>query len=586
MSPQPYKRRKAAGGAAKRAASRIGSVRRTQLVTTFGPGAVLPLEEAAFMVCGIDRWEVSEPNLFEPRLQRELNVRGFVVPPADGQGRDVPVVRFPRWHSCPLCRRLAPHGDFGAPLDSHCQDCNRELIPSRFVVACTKGHIQDFPYVRWVHEGRGGEGGGHELRIETRGTTASLDDIVVKCSCDATRTMKGALDPWAVREVTRCFGNRPWLTTPDEECDQPVRGLQRGASNVWFSHTRSALSIPPWSQGAHRILERSWNVLRAVPDNALVGTIEGLDLAKHGDYSAEDLAAAVRERLHGTDGARGGGEPLRRQEYDALCRGKREEGHTDEFVAVPGAIAGRLEPFLDQVMLVKRLREIRALDGFSRVLPIEGSDDERLAPLFADDPGWLPAIEVRGEGVFLRFKADILNDWGSRDAVIERVEVLERRQQERARSRGWPVEELSPTKVALHTLAHVLIEQFSLEAGYPTASLRERLYVEGDQTGLLVYTATTDSAGSLGGVVAQAGAEKLEAAFIDALARTAWCSADPVCLESDGQGVDSLNLAACHACSLLPETSCELYNVLLDRALLTGKPAQPELGLLSALVSG
>ena len=253
----------------------------------------------------------------------------------------------------------------------------------------------------------------------------------------------------------------------------------------------------------------------------------------------------------------------------------------------PGAARATSWPaqWFDQVMLVKRLREIRALDGFSRVLPIEGPDDERIAELFDEDPGWLPAIEVKGEGVFLRVHPDLLEDWSVRPVVAERVGLLAAAQKRVSERGGWPVVELPPKKVVLHTLAHVLIDQFSLEAGYPTASLRERLYVDQDQAGILIYTATTDSAGSLGGLIAQAQTARLESALLAALGRASWCSADPVCMESDGQGVDGLNLAACHACALLPETSCEMFNVLLDRGLLVGTPDSPELGLLAGLVS-
>jgi hypothetical protein len=103
--------------------------------------------------------------------------------------------------------------------------------------------------------------------------------------------------------------------------------------------------------------------------------------------------------------------------------------------------------------------------------------------------------------------------------------------------------------------------------------------------GLLIYTATTDAAGSLGGVVGQAEPERLDSALEQALARVSWCSADPLCIEADATGVDSLNLAACHACVLLPEVSCEEMNLLLDRGLLVGTPEDPAIGYFSTLVA-
>lgn len=570
-------------GRRRRANPSRGSVRRGQLVTTFGPGAVLPLEDESFMVCGIDRWHVSGPNLYEPRLERELHVDGFVVPPAAGE-EGVPVVRFPRWHSCPGCRRLAPHDHFTDLTGTTCGDCGLRLIPSRFVVACPRGHIDDFPYSRWVHEGGVSDAVSHLLRLEARGASASLRDIVVSCeTCDATRTLAGAFNRFALRDITRCLGGRPWLTGGAEECTEHVRALQRGASNVWFSHLRSALSIPPWSEGAYRLLERDWRSLRAIPDEALEGYIEGRGFARGTDYSTGELADVVRERLGRT--GEDGEDPLRLQEFKALCRGREEGEHDQQFVAVEVDIPGPLTQYLAQVMLVKRLREIRVLDGFARVNPIEGKEDERIADLFRDDPGWLPAIEVKGEGVFLRLLREQVALWADKPEVVRRAKVLDDRQKERARRQGWQeTREVSSELLLLHTLAHALIEQFSLDAGYPTASLRERLFTDEDACGILIYTASSDSAGSLGGVVAQARTDRLADVFIDAVERVAWCAADPVCVESDGQGIEGLNLAACHACALLPESSCEEYNVLLDRAMLVGTPDDPDLGFFHDLL--
>lgn len=143
-------------------------------------------------------------------------------------------------------------------------------------------------------------------------------------------------------------------------------------------------------------------------------------------------------------------------------------------------------------------------------------------------------------------------------------------------------------KVAIHTLAHVLIDQLSLDAGYPAASLRERLFVDDEMAGLLIYTASSDSAGSLGGVASQAEQEPFASALHEGLIRLSWCSADPVCVEAGASGTDALNLAACHACVLVPETSCELNNTFLDRALLFGSPEnnQENGGLFSAVVAG
>lgn len=110
------------------------------------------------------------------------------------------------------------------------------------------------------------------------------------------------------------------------------------------------------------------------------------------------------------------------------------------------------------------------------------------------------------------------------------------------------------------------------------------MYAEQDQAGVLIYTATADSAGSLGGLAALSEPRRLAAVIDSAVRRARWCTTDPVCIETTSSGINGLNLAACHACLLLPETSCEHFNVLLDRALLVGQLDHPEYGFLGAAI--
>lgn len=562
-----------------------GSVRRNQLVTTYGVGSVVAVADESFLVAGIDFWNVDVPNLHEPRLERELQVQGFVTPPAsdDEKHPDVPVVRFPRWHSCPSCHRLAPHQFFTTFDGNQCGLCEELLIPSRFITACSRGHIDDFPYFAWVHAGSTSPPDAtHELRLDTSGVSASLRDVVVACICGQEMTLEGAFRAAALRGISRCRGDRPWLGQGAQEtCDETPRTLQRGASNVWYPILRSALSIPPWSEGAYRALNKYWFIVKAVPVDALRATIEGMGIAAKVGYSVDDLVDAVRARkAEESDG--GVGEiDLRRQEYEALVRGRPEQATAQDFVCIPVSTGqGLAGSWFDLVMAIPRLREVRALEAFARVLAPEPSDPpERRASLYLADPGWLPAMEVAGEGVFIRLESARLRDWERRTDVQVRAALIDERYRARFADVGKPADRtITPRFVLLHTLAHLLITQWSLECGYPAASLRERVYADPEMAGILLYTATSDSAGSLGGVVGLAEPDRLDGAIEEMLARAAWCSSDPLCGESEGSGVDSLNLAACHACALLPETSCEEMNILLDRALVTDAPGASGLG--------
>ena len=562
-----------------------GEVRRSQLITTYGVGSIVAVEDEAVMVAGIDRWRVDGPNMHEPRLEHELRVQGFVLPPATERGEDIPVVRFPEMHSCPECRTLAPHRHFTTFAGRECNACGSTLVPSRFVVACDKGHIDDFPYFRWVHAGSLPKTEAHHgLRLEAGGATASLADIRITCECGESKTMEGTFGRRALSGVAKCTGRRPWLGGPSEDCGEIPRTLQRGASSVWFPVVRSALSIPPWSEGAFAVLNRHWAVLRHVEESGIVGVINGLQLPERTGYSADELLEAVRLRKHRE--AAPAEEPLRPQEYDALMRGRPDDGSESDFVCDPADLDSSLKETFGQVMVAKRLREVRVLESFTRIFPPSPADrPERRAPIFDSHPGWLPAIEVRGEGVFLKLDDELVHKWEISREVKDRAEKINRNYVKRARDVGSsPDREITPRLVGVHTLAHVLINQWSLDSGYPAASLRERLYVDERMAALLIYTATSDSAGSLGGVAAQARSTVLAFSTREALRRTAWCSADPLCVEAEAAGVDSLNLAACHACVLLPEVSCEESNMLLDRALLVGTPEDKRVGLLSHLL--
>jgi hypothetical protein len=553
-------------------------------VTTYGVGAVIAIEDESYMVAGLDRWDANDQELWihEPRLENQCKVRHFVLPAASGdeKNNDIPVLRFPRWYSCPNCGELDQHRHLTtAPDKNECADCGTSLVPSRFVMVCEGGHIDEFPYKAWVH-GRGpASDGQHDLRITTLGLTASLRDIVIKCSCGEKRSMEGAFRRNALRDVTFCTANQPWLSRRDPDgCSRLPRVLQRGASNVWFSVMESAISIPPWSEDVFKALNRYWEAIRHVPDASLAGVLSGMGLDQISGYSIEELVEAARERRDAENSTGDvDGDVIKEQEHAALTRGKAQRSAKQDFVCVPADdLTTSVSGAFSSVMVVKRLREVRVLSSFTRVREPEAADlEERLSPLATEQLPWLPAIEVAGEGIFLELAAEPLATWERQSTLQQRTEVLRENARNRERDKAPLLSSrIRPRLLLTHTLAHLLINQWSLECGYPAASLRERLYVNDDHAALLIYTATSDSAGSLGGLISQASRDRLEPSLRSALASAAWCSSDPLCIESDPGGTDALNLAACHCCALLPETSCEEMNLLLDRATLVGIPGR------------
>ncbi|MFJ8963886.1 DrmB family protein [Lentzea sp. NPDC102401] len=586
---------------------KMGAVRRSQLVTTYGVGAMIAIENESFIVAGLDSWNVDEaPEIFERRLARVLGVTSFRLPPAPDPDRGVDGVRirrFPEFYSCSRCGLLQRFRDFGIRQGQRalCPECVEDLVPSRFVLVCDDGHIEDFPYWKWVHRGQSSGTCNGELRLRMDGGSASLKSVVVSCSCGVPEvSMEGAFRVKALIDLRiRCNGKRPWLRGAEpQDCRRNPRAMQRGSSSAWNPVMRSALSIPPWGEGLNALIERE-RLFGAPPETVRWHFQQRPHLLRREDATVDDVLAQLRMIQEANDapipGPLEAHAALRKEEYDRLCRGNPERHAADRqpFVCErPEGDLDQLREFgLDGSMLVKRLREVRALEGFTRgVPPLEAEPDQRLAELhLSPEIDWLPAVEVNGEGVFLRLDEDRLRKWEAEKGVVERVERMRRNHlavlQEKpgAGDGRAAISPVSPCFVLLHTLAHVLINEWSLDGGYPASALRERLYAGDRMAGILIYTATSDSAGSLGGIVAQGDPEKLAATMESALSRASWCSNDPLCMESEASGVDSVNMAACHACVLLPETSCEWNNSFMDRVLLVGTPSEQVPGFFMSL---
>ncbi|SEB60520.1 protein of unknown function [Nocardioides exalbidus] len=562
-------------------------VRQSQLVSTFGVGAIFPSGDHSYLICGLDEWDDRRCTpIEEPRLARSLGVSLFRAPSTGARRGDVPVVRFPEFQYCPECRRLARYWEFDAQK-MQCQECIRELTPSRFVACCENGHLEEFPYFQWVHRRVEGavtwdESAEHSLRLETRGTSSSLGDIVIRCSCGVPpRDLEGAFGRNAVAMVKGCSGRRPWLPGSEPEaCDKNLRALQRGSANVWFASVRSSISIPPWSSPSARLVTKLWDSFEVLDDVA-VRTVVEAQAAKNRDVDVESAMALVAQRRGVIAGPPPTEAELRAEEYQALVDGNHG-GRQDSFQCVAVDVSPSLSWILAQVSKVTRLREVRALSGFSRVTPV-ATEQGPSAGLSLRRHDWLPAVEIFGEGVFVRLDEGLVADWESGSEANDRRTMLATAIQARDSDTGSNVEAPSTRFLAVHTLAHAVLKELSLDAGYPVGALRERIYAEKEQAGFLVYTASSDAAGSLGGLAALADQERMAEILRNAVTRARWCSNDPVCSESGPSGSDGLNLAACHACLLLPETSCEHRNIFLDRVAMVGVDGEATTGMLSGM---
>lgn len=610
-------------------------VRRSQMISPWGIGAIcnFPGDES-LMVCGLDAWEFIYQNahdgygefiIREERLKKRLGVSQFRLPPdfrEPGRGvlnpsLKIPFIRFPQWYYCPRCgsmEKLSIYGlkqrckGFNYPNRScHATPQNRRpfLIPSRFIAVCGRGHIEDFPFMEWVHRDQPFSQD-CMLRLRAGRSASSLSGIEIECvTCGIKRSMSGAFNEGAMNKIKVCSGFRPWLGEIDDKavpCGHELRVVQRGASNVYFPQIRSSIYLPKWGSSTKRkiieILDKNWDRLTSSRINGELSRERFEVIADMYNVDVEELLGVAYERVNAevknssNHEVNDSEEFYRRSEYDAVLS---EAGGDNQDFSVKNISSEKYgEPvkrYFRSISLIYKLRETRALVGFSRLLPEDGKtlEEMKLELSLNKNINWLPAIFVKGEGVFFEFDSKVINEWLHNKYVSERFDLLYANYNRARQNRGQTIRPFNPRFILIHTFAHILINEFSHVCGYGSSALRERIYCDCNpvtpdtpMNGVLIYTASGDSEGSLGGLVRQGNPGYLEDIVESALQSAKWCSADPICIDSSGQGPDSCNLAACHNCALLPETCCEEGNRLLDRALLTGTLNHPETGYFYA----
>jgi hypothetical protein len=387
-----------------------------------------------------------------------------------------------------------------------------------------------------------------------------------------------------------CPGHHPHLRLVESHgCKEPAKTILLGASNGWFPTALSALSIPRAVDRLGKLIEEQWNELADLESLDEVRLI-GKKLTKFqsliplfSEFSEEDIWAAIEAKRQGQNKHDTLDEDLKLPEWQVFSD-PNSAGESKDFKLRRVPPPKGFETVFEDTVLVERIREVQALLGFTR---IESNADfaeatllqeARLTPLRRESPMWLPASEVRGEGIFLRIREDVFLQWEARP------EVQRLRQEFFDSHKAWrKLRHLEPTTdrfpgvrlVLLHSLAHALMRQIVLDCGYTAASIRERLYSRqpneegGPMAGILLYTAAPDSEGTLGGLVELGEPLTLGRHLQQAFESLRLCASDPLCSEhrpdNTGRGIHG---ACCHACQFAPETSCERGNRYLDRAVL------------------
>lgn len=570
----------------------VGDIRKTQMITTFGVGSIVDFKDDTVIIASIDDWdynpndieEVENRKIFNENLSVITGVEYFLMPRTTqstnsfSKGKNIPSYVFPEKLHCSKCGNIYDFRELDIKDRHRCPQCRNNLTASRFIVVCAKGHMDDFPYDWWVHNGKPCPSGVKSPRIRMVNiyNRTDIDSLRLECTeCKATRSMVQAFSENALSEF-QCTCKHPHFKDPYARvqygCHDKMRVRLRSASGVYFPITKSALLIPPWSKKVVNCIQKNYGILKAVEEDKIVYAIR--QVIHDESVSDEEIMRSWNAVKISMEQKRKRSElSVYEDEYAILS--KDENANEDNFSSYTSSIPERYRPFFEQLAVVDRLTVTQAFTGFTRITRNEAN----IVAISQYPKPWLPAVELTGEGIFIRFNKEKVTQW--RNANSSRY----RRMKKAMEDSKFTLETFSETYVMLHTFAHLFIREITNICGYSAASIREKIYSEIDDKnevkmcGVLIYVSSSDSDSSLGGLISIADNKDVFEKIIDSmLERASWCSGDPLCISSMKQGYKNLNYAACHDCTLLPETSCERFNCFLDRASIVGLPDNPDLG--------
>jgi len=604
---------------------KVGQLRPSQLLFSYGIGAIADLLNFSVIIMGGEEWDVTQMIeikeqrlLIEVRRQLGKKVKRLLSPCAEDERENnnpsedkkgIPVAPFPSYMVCPQCRLLAPLESelFRLIVPRHRseqayyvhENCHKmkgkkppTVIPVRFVAACEKGHLDEFPWNYFVHQGNTNCSG--PLRLIEYGVSGSTNEIFVQCDrCENKRILSEAFGEVSKQNLPRCRGRRPHLQDFEETCDQQVVTMLLGASNSWFGVTLSALSLPSDKTEIEELVEKNWDKLEKATTVELLELILQVgNLQELAKYPLKKIWQVVCDKQEKPEEENSNNQDLKTPEWLAFSAPENID-NTSEFQLSPIAPPRGFEDYFSKTVLVERLKEVRAFIGFTRIQSLgdltesKESINDYLAQISRRELEWVPASEIRGEGIFLQFNETKLNNWEEQKAVQDQKKKVGEAQKNWLNSRGLDSDKaIIPDMryLLLHSFAHALMRQLAIACGYNAASLRERIYSarstteHGAQAGILIYTAASDSEGTLGGLVSLGQPDILGSHIRGTLEIMRLCASDPLCAEHQPSDASlSLHWASCHACLFSPETSCERGNKLLDRSLLIPTMSNPNL---------
>lgn len=547
-------------------------IRPSQVIYQSGPGAVVDLMDKSVMIKAADQWNTwNAPREDDVRITSILGVDHVRILNENPDKQKIKAVEFPKWKICPSCHRMTTYDN------QQCYFCKqksaeKDLYPSRFVLICENGHISDFPYNEWVHRNHQCTEPSKEpkLKLITRGNSGSLSDLHVVClHCKHTESLGSIMKPEEQKHsLFNCKGERPWIgPNAKEKCGCKMKTTLRGASNVYAPAVTSFLQVPLTSSSSEQdilyIVKSNEADFREAYEES--GDM-GLKMACKFLKISTDFIPTIKRYLDGeiTIEETTTYESIRKQEWNTLV-----QNHVDEqnFTSSKVEIHPDMKPYFEAIYRVDSVPEVQVLQGFTRLNYLDRLSDDhvKLQPVVRKDEKWLPAVRNYGEGIFIKFNLAKLREWEQKEQITKKVFNAYNNYREEFDN---PIIHLEPRQILIHTFSHALLRELAAFCGYTTTSLKERIYSMDGMHGVLIYTASGDSEGSLGGLTRLAQSDKLYPIILRALENMNHCSSDPICSDGDFEYHTTANGAACHACTFVAETSCEWGNMLLDRRTL------------------
>jgi len=584
------------------------SVRFSHLTSYHGIGAIVRGTEDRLMVLADTRFwkdKSGEPATsaipYVKRITAALGIdKELHMPPEAKEtqqglsGSYLPAVLFPRYASCKKCGLLhnQPWNKQEAELDEkvYCSNkkdkCGGILEQVTWCAVSNKGHLAEVPWHHICHINS-------QNKCEPDYSSEYLKFITningkrcVQCRrCGSQHVFE------KLKKLKHINQHQPWIFegSPELEEADKIEILEVNNPGVYIPERVNALVIPPESRISQSTvvdkLFRNSKLCREIDliRNPLRRKGKLNEVAAQLNTSATEIKQALKEIKEGYPWLDDFSvNDLYEDEYQAFIKPLDDQTEDEDFVTehltdnwkklFSSGVSSDLESIVsvvDQVVSVRRLREVQVFKGFYR---LSSDDKESLVPPdITGESNWLPAIELFGEGVFFTLDKEVLEEWESNSKIAKRADEIKQRY-EKAQVNIFQDIEITPRFILLHTLSHLLIRELEASAGYPAASLKERIYCSrsNEMAGVLIYTAVPDIVGSLGGIINSAEPTALLTILDNLFKKARWCSLDPVCTEHEGQGPGWLNRAACHACSLIPEPACEYGNVFLDRVFIKG----------------